>query len=776
MIRLGLRLTVAGGREAITRLALIAMAVAIGTGLLLTTLASLNAVNKQSNRYAWLETGFSGSNAPAASSPSSGPPDPLWWRLRADFYQGKEIGRVDLAATGPTSPIPPGITTLPGPGQYYASPALAKLLRTTPFAQLGNRYPGTLVGTIGPAALPAPNALIIVIGRNVTDLSHDGSADLVSRISTTTPASCNGDCAFGVGYDSNGITLILSVVAAALLFPVLIFIGGATRLSATRREQRFAAMRLVGATPRQISVISSVESVVSAMIGVAVGFGLFFALRPATAAIRFTGDPFFTGDLSLNLADVVVVALGIPIGAAVAARLALRRVTISPLGVTRRATPRPPRAWRVVPLLAGIAELSYFAYVHDIGARTHTSSTTEAAVFLIGVLLVMAGLVIAGPWLTMLISRLTARQARRPATLIAVRRLADNPQAGFRAISGLVLAVFVGTCAIGIITAIATTGGIASTNSQAANATLINQLGPHDRTAAPTAIPATTTSGLISIAGITGLLEIRNRPNHEAPPAAMPNAHPVPASSPVNVQYDPTQELVSCAQLASVPALGRCQPGASVAAIEPDYGGGLIGRASMADTTWPSVDVSDADLGHLSIDTLVVATNGSTAAIEQVRGALNAAYPSTFAPETMGELRARNNREIDGYRQLADVVILTSLPIAGCSLAVNVAGGLTERKRPFSLLRLAGAPLSMLRRVIALEAAAPLLITAVASVGVGFLTAQLFLRAQLRESLQPPGLQYYLIIAVGLSASIAVIASTLPLLRRLTGPELARND
>ena len=49
------------------------------------------------------------------------------------------------------------------------------------------------------------------------------------------------------------------------------------------------------------------------------------------------------------------------------------------------------------------------------------------------------------------------------------------------------------------------------------------------------------------------------------------------------------------------------------------------------------------------------------------------------------------------------MVILVSLPIAGCSLAVSVAAGLTDRKRPFSLLRLTGAPLGVLRRVVALE-------------------------------------------------------------------------
>jgi hypothetical protein len=40
---------------------------------------------------------------------------------------------------------------------------------------------------------------------------------------------------------------------------------------------------------------------------------------------------------------------------------------------------------------------------------------------------------------------------------------------------------------------------------------------------------------------------------------------------------------------------------------------------------------------------------------------------------------------------------------------MSAASGLVERKRSFSLLRLAGAPLGVLRRVVALEAAAPLI-------------------------------------------------------------------
>ena len=102
--------------------------------------------------------------------------------------------------------------------------------------------------------------------------------------------------------------------------------------------------------------------------------------------------------------------------------------------------------------------------------------------------------------------------------------------------------------------------------------------------------------------------------------------------------------------------------------------------------------------------------------------------------------------------------------------------GLNDRRRPFSLLRLAGVPLSVLRRSLALETAVPLLSVAVVAAGMGFLAASLFLRSQLDYALSPPGLGYYLTVLAGLAVSLAVVGSTLPLLRRLTGPETARNE
>ena len=747
MIPLALRLTVAGGREALTRLVAIVLAVAIGVALLLATLAGINAVNAQNARYAWLETGFT----PESRTARQGV-DPLWWQVTGDTYDGKTIARVDLAATGSRAPIPPGIAHLPGPGEFYTSPAMSALLRRTPTAQLGDRYVGRQVGTIANSALPAPDSLVIVVGRTVADLSRIGLAERVTAISTTVPSSCS-DCPAAIGINANGITLVLSVVALAILFPVLILIATATRLAATRREQRFAAMRLVGATPRQVSLISAVEAATATVAGIALGFPLFFAIRAPLAGIPFTGAPFFPSDLSLTLLDVLIVAIGLPVAAASAAWIALRRVQISPLGVTRRVTPRPPRAYRLIPLVAGILQLAYFTVV---GPPETTGGQTIA--YVAGFGLILVGLICAGPWLTMTGARVTARRARWPAALLAGRRLADNPQAGFRAISGLVLALFVTSVSVGVITTLVAAAGPSS--GAATSGTMVNYFwrdSAGQLVSSVPSVPTSTITNLNAIDGVTGVTVIYQKPAVR-PDQAGPDG------------------LVLCAQLTQTPAIGRCSPGATVAAIDSKFGNGFGRRSTFDQAVWPSAPITPEALAALPVHVLVVSTNGSTAAVETVRTELENAFPRRFPPDTLSSISPDSNRLLAGYKQLADVVILVSLPIAGCSLAVAVAAGLTERKRPFSVLRLTGVPVAMLRRIVALETVVPLVLTATVSIAVGFLAAQLFLHAQLDQTLVAPGPQYYVIVAVGLVAALAILGSTLPMLSRITGPEAVRFD
>ena len=783
MISLGLRLVLSGGREAVIRFLVLAAAVGLGVGLLLTVMAATNAVTTWNNRHAWFVTG----TVFAPPGPATAGIAPLWWHPIGDTFDRQNIYRFDVAATGASSPVPPGITHDPGPGQYYASPALAALLRSTPADQLADRYPGRLAGTIGDAALPSPNSLVIIVGHTPAQLAHTPNSVQVTSIASAAPFSAGDrpvnpkglDYAPAVGgIQPSGIDLILSVVALAMLAPVLIFIATATRLSAARREQRFAAMRLVGATRKQVSLLAATESTVAAVLGVAAGFGIFFLLRAPVAGIPFLGEPFFPADMSLSLPDILAVAIGVPVAAAVAARLALRRVHISPLGVARRATPRPPRAWRVLPLLAGLAELGFFV-VHG----TPASPTGEIWALLPGFLLIIVGLIIAGPWLTMAAARVMARRTSRPDALIAARRLADDPRAAFRAVSGLVLALFITTVAVVSLTT-QEAKDVTRFASPAAAAVVTDQLAasgmftssqePAKSSAGPAAPAAPLAARLRGIPGVQGVVVVRAEPRLTIP-GAFHNLGTFPgggAPTPVSAG------VVSCAQLAAVPALGRCPAGATAVAFPEDGFAGPLDARTSAGIIWPAVNVPASRLDSLGVDAINVGTNGSLPTVEQARTMLEntGAYSGLSAPSTIGDLIAQDDSKNNAYRQLANTVILVSLPIAGCTLAAAIAAGLADRKRPFSLLRLTGARLATLRRVVALESAVPLLAVAAVAIGTGFAAASEYASVAQHYPMVAPGAAYYLITAGGILVSLGIIAATFPLLHRITGPEVARNE
>jgi hypothetical protein len=813
VIPLGVRLVVSGGREAIIRLVVLTVAVGLGVGLLLTALAATNAVTTWNSRHAWYWTGSAWVPAgPAGRAP-------LWWHPGGDIFDGQTISRFDVAAIGASSPVPPGIPRDPGPGQYYASPALAALLRSTPANQLADRYPGHLAGVIGDAALPSPSSLVLIVGRTPAQLAHTPNSVQVTSISATSPGwpvPPTGVNPHGLSYapaDPGGgqssIDLILAVVALAILLPVLIFITTATRLSAARREERFAAMRLIGATRRQVSLLAATESTVAATLGVAVGFGIFFLLRIPVAGIPFIGQPFFPAELSLSLRDVLIVAIGVPVAAAVAARLALRRVHISPLGVARRATPKPPPAWRVVPLLAGLAELGFWT-IHGHPA----SISGQIQAFVSSFALIIIGLFIAGPWLTMAAARAMARWTSRPSALIAAGRLADDPRAAFRAVSGLVLALFVTTVAVVAITtqnakdltrwagaaeANVLTDQVSASNQVAGNSTCRatsagsgtprSPRAPHSTPACtttpgspgarvgtarpgPAASAAPLAARLSRIRGVQGVLVVRAVPGLTIR-AAFHNLgayQGITGTVPAGV--------ISCAQLATVPALGRCPAGARAAAFPSDGFNGSLSGTDATTITWPAANVPATRLDTLGVDAINVATNGTTPAIEQARTVLDnaRAYPGVTTPSTIGDLVTQENSTNSDYQQLANVVILVSLPIAGCTLAAGIAAGLADRKRPFSMLRLTGARLATLRRVVALEGAVPLLFVAAVAIGIGFAGAAMFASEAQQHPMVAPGAAYFLLTAGGILVALGIIAATFPLLARITGPEVARNE
>jgi hypothetical protein len=427
-------------------------------------------------------------------------------------------------------------------------------------------------------------------------------------------------------------------------------------------------------------------------------------------------------------------------------------------------TPAAPRAYRLFPLFPGVAELAYFVVV----GRPHTTGGQLAAYFS-GCLLMMVGLVVAGPWLTMVGSRFMARRTGRPAVLIAGRRLADDPRGAFRSVSGLIIALFVTSVSVGVITTMLSYQN--TSTGSTADATLLLRLaggggprvlaGTEPAPAAPT-VTAASLAGLRSIPGVLGVSAVHADPDLAGGPIA-----------------GPMTVLVSCADLAATPAIGRCPAGADVARVTSELavkGIARRGRSSLEATVWPAADVALPALQALPVDGIVLQSNGSKATIERARTALAVSWPGQQPANTLSEINADSLRVIVELQQLTDVVMIVSLVVAGCSLAVTVTAGVNDRKRPFSLLRLTGAPLRVLRRVVGLEAAVPLCAISVVSAAAGLGAAGLFLRSQLGESLRAPGPAYYVLVVAGLVASLGIIASTLPLIGRITGPEVARND
>jgi predicted lysophospholipase L1 biosynthesis ABC-type transport system permease subunit len=190
---------------------------------------------------------------------------------------------------------------------------------------------------------------------------------------------------------------------------------------------------------------------------------------------------------------------------------------------------------------------------------------------------------------------------------------------------------------------------------------------------------------------------------------------------------------------------------------------------------WPTVDLSVTSATRLPVDAVVVATTGSLSAIERVRTTVERVFPFQGTPIAVDAADPSNARLLTMIQDMTDVMIVASLIIAACSLAVNIVAGLGERKRPFSLLRLTGVPTALLHRVVALESALPLLLVAAVSIVVGLVSAALYLRSQVGIAFSIPGIGYWATVFGGLAASLAIIASTFPIINRITGPEVARN-
>ncbi|ONI82433.1 hypothetical protein ALI22I_40815 [Saccharothrix sp. ALI-22-I] len=368
---LGVRLAVGGGRTSWARLALTAAGVGLGVTVLLLAASIGPAREAKSERVQ------------AASLNSTEADTTLKARYVSVSWQGRLITGVELAATTPDAPVPPGVGRIPGPGELVVSPELLDLMRTEDSVRA--RFPERVIGVIADAGLPRPKSLTFYAGLPE---AHLDSAHAVTGFGSERPPSTLLPI----------YRLLMVAAISALLVPLGIFVLVATRLGATGREQRLAAIRLAGASRNQVRWIASGETLTGAVLGLFVGVALFFAARPLARFIEVEGVGFFPTDLLPDPLLGAMIALGVPVVAVVSALLALRTEDVGPLGLARTVELPRYRAWWRFALIGTGALL--IVVISTVGSYWQVMSDARLAVSLgLGIALVLAGTGAVLPWL-----------------------------------------------------------------------------------------------------------------------------------------------------------------------------------------------------------------------------------------------------------------------------------------------------------------------------------------------------------------------------------------
>ena len=277
-----------------------------------------------------------------------------------------------------------------------------------------------------------------------------------------------GALSFFRWHDDLGFTYqVLAIFASSLLLVPLASLGGsAARLSARRRDDRLATLRLRGATTRFVARLTVLESIALAVLGALGGVVVYLAFTPLVGLIAFRGHPIGAGALLLNPLVAAAVVVGIGMLAGASAAIGLRGVVVSPLGVrTRQSAPRSH--W--VRVAAGVAIL--VAVVFCVANPSMLGGAVTVIVILAAAFVAanaMLGLV--GPFVIRRFAASGLRRASTPQRLIAARSVLESPKAAWRQVSGVAMTSFI---AVFAGTALAMIGAVSGSRADHGQALLL---------------------------------------------------------------------------------------------------------------------------------------------------------------------------------------------------------------------------------------------------------------------------------------------------------------
>jgi len=795
MIRLGLRLAGRGGHGALARLALMVGAIGVGVALVLVlvggTVGSLRRSERTNDR-----------NVPSQQGGYSAADEGLLWapqELQAP--RTPTVTNIAVAALGADPPVPPGTSGIPAPGTVLVSPELRRRIEAGTMKPL----PGRVVGTLGPELLGRPDDLVMMTGWELAALrAADPQAQMVASFPERDDFTNTGVLLENGDWPSAliGLPFVLLGISI-LLLPVLVLVGAGARVGARRREQRLAALRLAGATPHEMRVLTAVEGAVAGLAGSAVGVVAVVALRQ----VAIEQDAFFFADLTLPLLWVGLVVVMGPLLAAASAALAMGRVATKPLGPARE-VPEPVgrRRWSVLAVAWVVFLIGIVATGND-----GLDGAIAAWIVAIGFLGIVVGLIVAGPRLVQSVAGGWARHARRPAVLLAGRRLQAQPRLGFRAVLAVLLSLFVTTLLLVFLPSVdAKNTDARNTEPSAGSTTLRPDLEVStDTTVGITSIgdvvlPVTGPSVALAheVAALPGVQRVLPVVVAQVPfegtefgPTAVPATTEAGSSAPSappapSEAFSITASVIvaSCRDFAALTrtSAAECRPGPMIA---PAY---TTPAQGVTSATFPivgglGVDVAVPTLAPLealgsvsfflaalappsflppevlesgALEGMYIATDGSAEAGRRVAALLLARAPGFDLTPGGGSSSSASPPDTGLLPLLAYVFVL-----AACALGVVTVDGIFERRRSLAALRAAGAGPAVLRRATMLEVAGPLLAVAALGTANGIAVGIAF--AAMSDAPVRPG-WFGLALAAGLVIGLwlAVTAVALPAVSR----------
>ena len=677
------RLLVANDRSARRRLVGIVAGVMVGVALFLMLLAAAQAFPERSMRSTWasiaLQPGLS-----RQSSHTDLQPDHVLKDSELAVASGFDIVddqpitvlRVALPESGTTSVRVPGSDVVPKQGEYLASPALAKRIASLPADQLGDRY-GKQVGVLAPDAVEGPDSMVAVVGTDPGTVASSQSY-IPPQVVTSFQ---------GVPYENEAYRIATLIGAIAVLVPALLLVGIVTDLGAAQRAERFATLRLIGATPQQVARTAALEIGATTFVGALAGVGLYLAMIPVATQITLGSSRFYHSDLLRSPINGILAVATTTVGAAAVAWWRTRRADIGPLGGSRERIERRPHLISLAPVILGLAGL--------VSAPTMAQHESTLVAYLLpaSFLCTMLGMLWAGPVLTWWVARGGRALARSAAQVIGFNRITRHPRAVFKAVAGVVIAVYAMTV---FAVAITVAGGTRD----------ITQGGGHLN---PTTLEATPTVG-----------------DDEILDSAVDRLSAVPGVTTVavgRISGDPRKEGQVILEADKAEALGAPH------VESPDGSVSISTRwlyKNEAASPSPISAEEQAAAREQGPPILLVGTDpADPGAVERARTTLlTSDLGLSTSPTSPSSIRSIQGSAMENqFAKLGYIGIIIAASISTVSLGVSTATALLGRRRVLSLLRLVGMSPATLRAMVSYETVLPAATALIMSIGLGWLTA-----------------------------------------------------